>query len=405
MTNEQQRHAATVYEFDFSTTKELADTESLNLWEVPGQGLTYILNRNEWAGYKGLVAFVVPDSLVPTDKEEFSFLAKEAKYHKDSSGKGNIDAGIPKYYRIKARRIRGYLSYGLLSRLPPDCGLQAGDDAYDYLGLGWYEPDVAEVSGKGFGLSGDIATAPAGTYYKYDVENYKKYGKQAFIEGEPCLVTVKLNGSNSKIVWKDGEIHVGSRTQWKKEFSSAPKLTLEQLTEDMRKRCKTPEDEATLEQRAKEVFDLKVTNFKEQKNPWWSLLDHHPQIKTFCQENEGLCIYGEMYGHVGKGFNYGVPQGQVRFAAFDILKTDGQWMDAIDFLDVCAKYGIPTAPVIARDEPFNYDTFLAYSEGDNLIPGSKSIKEGCCIRPMRERYHQKLGRVHLKIVSDTYLCK
>ncbi len=403
---EQQRHAATVFQFNYADTKELTDTESLNIWEVPGTGLTYVLNRNDWQNYSGLVAFVVPDSLVPTDKDEFSFLSKDAKYHKDSSGKGNIDAGIPKYARIKARRIRGYISYGLLAKLPDDCGLVPGSDAFDFLALGWYEPDVAEVSGgKGFGISGDCATAPAGVYYKYDVENYKKWAKDVFIPGEPCLVTIKLNGSNARIVFKDGQIHVGSRGQWKKEMSSAPTMTLEQLTEDMRKRIKTPEEEATLEQRAKEVFDIKVTHFKPQRNPWWSLLDHHPQIVEFCKNNEGYCLYGEMYGHVGK-YPYNVPPGQVRFAGFDILSPNGRWLDANIFLEECDKYSIPTAPVVAKNDPFDYDRFIAYANaGDNLLPGSKCVQEGVCVRPMQERRHEKLGRVHLKIVSDAYLCK
>lgn len=407
-------HACVVYQFNYNETRELADTTSLNAWDIPDSGYTYILNRNDWANYRGLVAFCLPDTLVPIDSQEFSFLSKDAKYHKDSSGKGNIDAGIPKYARIKARKFRNYLSYGLLAKIPESAGLKPGDDATEYLGLSWYNPEVASVGdgSQDFCVSGDMAVAPSGVYYKYDVENGKKWAKNVFIPGELCLVTVKLNGSSSRFVYKDGVMNVGSRETWKKEFTAAPNITFEELLENMRNRLvykkslgvDIKEELGTIEARAKEVFETKVINFKSSRNTWWTLLDHHPQIEKFCKENEGYCLYGEMYGYIG-GYRYNVPPGQVRFAAFDILRPDGTWIDAPLFLESCLTYEIPTVPVVAQ-EGFDLDKFLAYADiQDNLLPGSTCTKEGVCIKPWKERYHEKLGRVHVKFISKEYSLK
>lgn len=380
-----------VFNFDFNDTKPLEGSDNLHTFTIPDSDYSYVLNKNEWNGFTGKVVWCPPDTLVNVSREEFSFLAVDAKYHKDSSGKGSVDKGIPKYTRIKARKIRGAISYGILAKYS-GC-LEVGQNAYEELECGHYDPEIAEISGtKGFSLGGDSCGAPSGHYPDYDVENFRKYGHKLFVKDEPCLVTVKINGSNSRIVYKDGEFHIGSHHQWKKESSTPPKLTLEDLIAKVGDETK-----------AREVYERAVVNFKPTKNAWWRMFEAYPPIMQYCKNNEGYAVYGEMYGHV-KGYNCGVPQGTLAFAAFDIKKPDGNWMNADEFLDVCNNNLIPTVPVIGIF-PFDFDTFLTYSQGSDLIPGSTSLKEGCVVRPINERHDNKYGRVCLKIINPDYLLK
>jgi RNA ligase (TIGR02306 family) len=172
-----------------------------------------------------------------------------------------------------------------------------------------------------------------------------------------------------------------------------PQLTLEEL--------KTRIGD---EEKAKEVYERVVVNFKPTKNLWWVALDNTPQLRKFCEQNEGYAVYGEVYGQV-QNLKYGTKPGEVRFAAFDIRKPDGTWMDAEQFLETCKKHGIPTAPVVSESKPFDFDTLVEMASGNSLIPGANHIREGVVVRPIKERWNEKLGRVNLKIINPKYLEK
>ena len=45
------------------------------------------------------------------------------------------------------------------------------------------------------------------------------------------------------------------------------------------------------------------------------------------------------------------------------------------------------------------------SNGPSLVPGADHNREGCVIKPMKERIHDKIGRVILKCVGTEYLMK
>ena len=91
---------------------------------------------------------------------------------------------------------------------------------------------------------GEVAKPPSGHFPKYDVDAFPAYGRKIFVEGEPVILTEKIHGCNSRYVFKDGIMHCGSRGEWKKEWSEAPKLTLEDLIK------KTGSEE-----KAKEIYD------------------------------------------------------------------------------------------------------------------------------------------------------
>lgn len=361
------------------------NADSLSVLKIPGTDYTYVARTEDWINLKNcLAAWVPPDSVIDIKRPEFSFLEKE---------------------RVKARKIRGIVSYGLLIPLPADCGLKPGDNAAEFLNVKHYDPEEAQVKAKtnkhGLITNGDVAKAPSGIYPKYDVDNFLKYGRKVFQEGETVYLSEKLHGQNSKFVFKDGTMYCGSREQWKKEFTQPPKITLEELTQNIGGAVK-----------AKEIYDKAVNNFQPRKNLWWALLEKTPSVRKFCEENPGWCIYGEHIGSI-KGFSYGYSNGDFGFRAFDILvppldaqqpnqnSTPGRWLNADEFIEICDKYQIPRVPLLAT-MPFDFDKLIAMAEGNSTIDNN-TLREGCVVKPQIDRWDERLGRVSLKIVSPVFL--
>lgn len=55
--------------------------------------------------------------------------------------------------------------------------------------------------------------------------------------------------------------------------------------------------------------------------------------------------------------------------------------------------------------PFDLDKIKALAEGPSTVSGAQNIREGIVIEPLPERRVPGLGRVQLKLVSNTFLEK
>jgi len=344
------------------------NADTLSIIKIPQTEYTCIMKTSDAEqNINRLMCFLQPESLVDITRPEFSFLDKP---------------------RIKARKIRGVQSYGLLVLAPS--GLNPGDNAAEALGVKHYDPEEEALINKKTGLSmkGDVAKAPTGVYPKYDVDNAMKYLKKVFNEQEIVYVSAKLHGANFRAVYQDNKMNCGSRNEWKKEFTSPPNITLEQLTQNIGDETK-----------AKDVYQKQVVNFKPKKDLWWSAL--HPNVEKYCRGNPGYCVYGEVYGQVG-GFPYdtnGVPT----LRLFDILLPNGKWMDADIFMKTCKDNNLPIVPHIFTG-PLVYDDFLKMIPERSVL-NAKHIEEGLVIKPIKERWNPKFGRACLKLVSAAYLEK
>lgn len=274
-----------------------------------------------------LAIYIPPDSIVP-DTKEFEFLGK--------------------HLRIKARKLRGEWSMGLLIPAPP--GANVGDDYMEQLGITHYEP---QVHGH-FTTGGDNLTPPSGFFPKYDVLNFRKYAR-LFQDGEEVIVTEKIHGANARFVCINDVIYCGSRKFWKKE---------------------------------------------DPNNLWWKAFDRCPVLDAWLRHHQDLTVYGEVFGQV-QNLKYGARQGEIYFAAFDILKG-AQWLD----FDEAHKIGapLPWVPLVYRGA-FDKEQILAFAEGDSLYPFAQNVREGVVVKPVHERTDQKIGRVQLKVVGNRYLSK
>ncbi len=303
------------------------NADSLSVVRV--YGYSCCVRTEDWVDGE-LGAYVVPDSVVPTTRPEFTFLAREGKAT----------------YRIRVVRLRGVLSMGLLVKAPP--GAKEGDDVAAQFGVERYEPPLPMSTG------GEDERAPFLYAPTYDVEPMLRY-TGVFERHEPVWVSEKLHGANARYVFEDGRMHAGSRTRWKREDS---------------------------------------------KSIWWRALRRHPEIEAFCRAHEGAVLYGEVYGM--QDLKYGVPKGEVRFAAFDLL-VNGEWSPPERAWNRAIVFGVPWVPLLRHYTRFDLEEILALADGKSWVPGADNMREGIVVRPTQERTDPEVGRVQLKLVSNNYL--
>lgn len=353
---------------------------------IPVFGYTYVGRTQDWIGVKR-GAYIPPDSVVNVSRPEFAFLA--ATERGNGSGDGTV--------RIKAKKLRGVVSFGLMVPVPDDTPL--GDDWADRLGVEHYEPPLRhEKKAKGVVLGGEELAGPAVHAPKYDLDAFRRY-HHLFEAGEPVIVTEKLDGANARYVFHDGQMFCGSRTRWTREFPDYSHVTVEYLTNQG---CPVEKAEAIVRGLASKT---------PKRNIWWQALHDTFGLELLCEENPGTVVYGEVYGDVNC-IKYGL--GGNRFAAFDVMQG-GRFLDPLDAYRLLDAYGVPRVPQLHLELdsmpelldplPYDFNLLCEMAEGKTFVPGSNAIREGIVVSPLHEREDPHLGRVKLKIVSATYLEK
>lgn len=348
------------------------NADSLSVVNVFG-GYTCVVRTEDWVGVKKAV-YITPDSVVDVTRPEFTFLAPQAK----SDGKA----------RLKAKKLRGIVSFGCLIPAPDDAVI--GEDWAERLGVEHYEPEAntGEAKKGQFFTGGDIASGPSLHVPKYDLENFRRYHSE-FVAGEPVHIHEKADGCNSRYLYLDGEYHCGSRIQWKKEFTSYSHVTLESL---LANGCE--------EEKAKRVLE-NLSRQGGKTNVWWELLRRTESLQKFLRDNPGVVVYGEIFG-LTNVVKYSFPEGN-RFAAFDIMK-DGRFLDHGEARDLAKD--LSWVPTLADSQPYSFDLVTELAEGNTTAQGAKEgvIREGCVVRPIKERLSDKVGgRLVLKCVSGEFL--
>lgn len=385
------------------------NADSLSL--IPIFGYTYVGRTEDWQGVSK-AAWCPPDSLVDTRLPEFAFLAGEARYAEDSTKGGP-------YARIKAKKLRGIVSYGLL--LPVEDSVAEGADLAERFAVLHYEPPIGGGKGnpkEAWYTGGETCRGPALYSPKYDVDSFQRYAKQMFVAGEPVWVTEKIHGANGRWVFHQGQFYCGSRTEWKNEYAVIPVPDRAELIQKLVDRlaqkwkdevglylCGFQAGQITSEaesQADKIIENINRKNAHPPQNLWWKALRAYPSIMEWLQAHPDVIVYGEAYGQV-QNLKYGTKQGEVRIGVFDLLKPDGTWMDA-DAAKLAAPE-LPWVPQIAYDMPYNFDKLVALAEGNSVIPGANHIREGVVVKPIHERNDPRLGRVLLKIINPSYLEK
>lgn len=322
---------------------------------------------------------------------------------------GTNEFAIPeKYRRIKAKKIRGMISEGLLLPLsdftpligpgPKPFGWEAGDDLAEKIGCTHYNPPE---------LGGDVEAAPVkkgkkGGHPKtlrgwigyllsflpgrrrgdghedvnlpipnYDIDAWQKYGR-LLNPGEVVWITEKIHGANARYVFMNARMYAGSHYQWKKYCAG---------------------------------------------NEFWLALAQNPWIEDFCKTFPGFVLYGELVPTQGTAFSYGQKPREFRVFAFDVYDQIAhkflscQELDNIGWVyhymvgetfvhaSLVHKYHwVPTVDML----PYDPEKIRALSVGPSLIEHAGNKREGIVIKTLDERYDPRLGRIILKLKDPEF---
>jgi RNA ligase (TIGR02306 family) len=329
------------------------DPETVKLGVTKVWEFQVVVNKEQWKE-GDLAVYIEPDTLVPLDLEVFAFLRKEGSSKTQE--------------RIRVKKLRGIYSEGLL--IPAPEGLKEDDDAWELLRLDRYQPKiVSRGNGRPANLDSDARTSggweegPAHAktpFSKYDLENWKKFN-HVFEDGEEVIITEKIHGSNGKFLWHEGRMFCGSRTGWRVENDH---------------------------------------EFGTSRNLWWEALRQNPWIEEFCKQFPDFMVFGEVHGQV-TDLKYGAGKNQIFFRTFDVFDTHNRvWMDNC----LIRRYFTEDqrAPILFEG-PYSKEKVLECTDGPSLVAGANHIREGCVVKPARERIHPRYGRIALKNVSNLYL--
>lgn len=308
-----------------------------------------------------LAVYIPPDNCVDISHPSFEFLKV-----------------LGKSPRIKAQKLRGVVSQGLVMKAP--AGYNEGDDLSQHWGITHYVPSekVTRISD-----SSRWIEAPPYSGEYYDIDSWFRYGRNVFIPGEMVLITEKIHGMNVRYTYQLGEYHVCSRKFWREESSSSI---------------------------------------------YWKILNERKWLKKLLKQNPNLIVYGEIFGKGIQDLEYG--RDKPDFLIFDIYCPHESscwlsWENCEYLIEQSLKpswvskwfnklfpniFQIPNqnarnymVPIIARgiySEPF----ILSLISGKSLLD-AEDIREGIVIKPVNERLDMKIGRVILKAVSPEYLEK
>jgi RNA ligase (TIGR02306 family) len=313
-----------------------------------------------------LAAYLAIDSITP-DTEQFYFLCPKQyeKYEENGEikqrqmGPKYLVGSVPEKYRIlKAKRIRGTYSQGML--VPVPAGLQLGDSVVDAIGLTkWVEPEednLPTIKSRG----ANAAPAPKGwSIPHYDIENVRKY--IPCVEGEQdVILTEKLHGCNAGFCFDGEQLVVKSRNFYKR---------------------------------------------RDEDDMWWEIALRYG-LETKLAKFPMLVFFAELVGNV-KGFRYNaeVANGKLntKLYFFDVWDTKTmRFLDYDHFANIIAECSLETTPVLYRGPWTTKEEMYAYTERQTTL-GGKHIAEGWVLSLGHERYEPKLdSRLKLKYVSEQY---
>ncbi|MFE0649556.1 RNA ligase (ATP) [Streptomyces sp. NPDC059534] len=275
--------------------------------------------------------------------------------------------------RVKAVRLRGELSQGIVCRPGALAGVDLGRAAADgtdfaeTLGIVKWVPPIPPT------MSGDVEIAPDLLPW-VDIENLQRY-PDLFEPGEPVVLTEKLHGTACLLTYGagDGRVQVSSKGFGAKGLA---------LQEDPR-------------------------------NLYWRAVHGHGLADVAARLAERLGarrvgLFGEVYGAGVQDLAYGADARSetVGYALFDVsAEIDGQvrWLDPAEVLEP------GEVPVVPRlySGPYDLDTVLAYASGRETVSGREThLREGVVIRPVTERYSPVVGgRAIAKAVSPAHLTR
>lgn len=325
-----------------------------------------------------LVGYIPIDTIVP-DTEQFHFLCpKITEKYEEIEGDTIVTktralgprfpvGSVPEKNRIiKAKKIRGIYSQGMLIRLPISCEWLhplefIGQSIVDLLGLKkWEEEEEENLPGLKKTRGTNAEKAPQGwAIPHYDIDGIRKY-IACLADNEEIVLTEKIHGSNAGFSHDGTRLWVKSRNFYKKQ---------------------------------------------DEDDMWWDIALRY-DLENKLAQHPGFVFFGEVYGQV-KGFRYDtvIAEGRlmtkVRF--FDVFDTKKmRYLDYDDRVKLITEAGLDTVPELYRGPWLGKEQMYPFAEGLTTL-GGKHIREGWVLNTVKERFEPRLNsRMHVKLVGEAY---
>jgi hypothetical protein len=347
---------------------------------------------------RGDRALYVPiDMVVPvTPGTPFAFLARSTER---------------KTERIKARRLKGFFSMGLLVPVPAELvDVPEGVDVAERLGITRYEEHDPYVKGKGNG----VVSTNANKYYPtYGIESFRKLGRafedRAWLNQPQRPQTTGLQGLIDRMRYK------WALWQHGRKLIQAPvEIIVTEKIDGQNWRgayLSRKADNKVVIGSSGTYRDLNDTS----SGNYHSYVARVTGLHEAMQRFPDTVFYGEVYGtpkgghgkltYGAKGKNGAVDSDKVALVLFDALdlRTHRWW--SFDELQAVATevFGLSTPPVLYRG-PFQGAEHLAsLTNGPSVLAEGAHIREGIVVQTAEERRTRKGQRMKMKFVGSDYL--
>lgn len=313
-----------------------------------------------------LVAYIPEASILPV------WLQKELGVHGKLAG--------PKKDRVKAVRLRGVLSQGLV--YPARDYWNVGDDVTEELQIKKWDPPIPAS------LAGEVFAGGLERTISYDIENYKRF-PHSIPEGTEVVFTEKLHGT-----W----CQLGVLPEC---LSTSEADILAITSKGLASKGLLMKDNDI---NAKNIY-IRVAKSLDIVNKVKSVFDLEKVGPVF--------ILGEVFGSGIQDLTYDANSSKdttIGFQVFDIyvgMPRQGKYNDDIELSENCNKLGLNRVPILYRG-PFTKQLMAKHTNGHETVSGkAKHIREGIVIRPRLEMFCPDLpgNRLQLKSVSEAYLIR
>ncbi len=287
----------------------------------------------------------------------------------------------PQHNRVKAIKLRGLLSQGLLYRAPegivasPDGSCRRfalGEDVSEFLGIEKYEPEIP------FGMAGDVMNLGTEHVPHYDIENIKNH-PELIKDGEYVVMTEKIHGTFCGVgimPFERDELIEKRIAVFSKGLGSQGLVFKENSVNSNNLYVRT-------------IKSCGVDRF---------LLDN------FGDSTVPVFIMGEIFGKGVQDLDYGMKRPE--FRTFDLAfgaAGDIEYLPEMLWSDRFLSHFKPVE-VLYRG-PYSKEVMMKVTSGKETISGGTHLREGVVIRPVEERYSHNIGRVIVKSVSEEYLLR
>ena len=135
---------------------------------------------------------------------------------------------------------------------------------------------------------------------------------------------------------------------------------------------------------------------------WWTFTAKDLGMEERCKKCPGYILFGEVYGQVQKGYQYGLKKPTlVLFDAYSIRER--KYVDWDFFVEMARELELPHVPILYKGPWVSLEHAVQFSDGPTVLGKGIHNREGCVVRTNPERFDEYLGRMVLKIIGETYL--